>query len=124
MNNRIKNICILTILTLFLLMIKLIPVTCLFWKVTGIYCPTCGMTRAFYSILNFHFIEAFRYNILSIPFFIFIIISILVLIYEILTNRWSYIPSILKILSNKFVIFLIFICLLISFINNNLFISL
>ena len=62
MNNRIKNICILTILTLFLLMIKLIPVTCLFWKVTGIYCPTCGMTRAFKSLLSFDIMNAFWYH--------------------------------------------------------------
>lgn len=122
MKNRMKNICILAILTLFLLMIELIPVTCLFWQVTGIYCPTCGMTRAFHSILNFHLAEAFTYNILSIPLFIFIVFSVLVLVYEILMNKWSYIPNILKILSNKFIVAFIFILLFISFVNNNLFI--
>ena len=122
MKNRTKNICILAILALFLLMIELIPVTCLFFQVTGIYCPACGMTRAFHSILTFHFMEAFDYNILAIPLFIFISFSVFRLIYEIIMNKWSYIPSILKILSNKFIVAFIFILLFISFVNNNLFI--
>lgn len=122
MKNRTKNICILAILALFLLMIELIPVTCLFLQVTGIYCPACGMTRAFHFILTFHFIEAFDYNILAIPLFIFIFFSVVRLIYEIIMNKWSYIPNILKILSNKFIVAFIFILLFITFVNNNLFI--
>ena len=49
-------------LTLFLLVIKFIPVTCIFNQVTGIYCPACGMTRAFLSILHFDFKAAYQYN--------------------------------------------------------------
>lgn len=119
MRNRIKNICILTILTLFLLVIKFIPVTCIFKQVTGIYCPACGMTRAFNSILNLNFIDAFCYNILSIPLFIFIIFSFIVLIYETLVEKFEYIPKILKLLSNKFVLIIIFILIFISFLINN-----
>lgn len=121
MNNRMKNICILAVLTLFLLVIEMIPVTCLFLQVTGIYCPTCGMTRAFHSILAFDIINAFHYNILSIPLFIFIVVSSLILVYEIFINQFRYIPKLLEVLSNKFVITVIFIFLLISFILNNMF---
>lgn len=121
MKNRIKNICILAILTLFLLVIELVPVTCIFNQVTGIYCPACGMTRAFYSILNFNFIDAFCYNILSIPLFIFIISSLIILIYEVLLNKFEYIPKLLKLLSNKFVLILIFVMISISFILNNIY---
>lgn len=120
MNNRIKNILILTILLVFLLMIKLLPVACLFWQATGIYCPACGMTRAFHSIMSFNLIEAFQYNILSIPLFLFIIITILILIYEITFNKWNYIPFILKELSSKYVIIVIFSFMLLSMIINNL----
>jgi hypothetical protein len=43
---------------------------CIFNKVTGHYCPGCGMTRSIHSILRFQPIQAFRYNALSlvIPF--------------------------------------------------------
>ena len=50
--NRIKNFIILVILIIFLYTISILPVTCFFKSVTGIYCPACGMTRAFRSILN------------------------------------------------------------------------
>jgi len=123
MKNRIKNICILTILTLFLLVIKFIPVTCIFNQVTGISCPACGMTRAFYSILNFNFRDAFCYNILSIPLFIFIVSSFIILIYEVLLDKFEYIPKLLKLLSNKFVLVIIFIIIFISFIINNIYIK-
>lgn len=122
MQNRRKNIIILTILITFLLILSIIPATCLFKKVTGIYCPACGMTRAFYSIIyNFDLIQAFSYNILSIPLFIFIISSSFILIYEIITNKFNYIPKLLQLLSNKLVLTFIFIFVIISFIVNNIY---
>ena len=117
MNNRIKNILILTILLIFLLMIKLLPVACLFWQATGIYCPACGMTRAFHSVMSFNLIEAFQYNILSIPLFLF---TIIILLYEIIFNKWNYIPFILKKMSNKHFIIVILFYMLLSMIINNL----
>lgn len=124
MQNRRKNIIILTILITFLLILSIIPATCLFKKVTGIYCPACGMTRAFYSIIyNFDLIQAFSYNILSIPLFIFIVSSSFILIYEIITNKFNYIPKLLQLLSNKLVLAFIFIFVIISFIVNNIYIK-
>lgn len=119
MNNRMKNIYILVVLIIFLLIVEIVPVTCLFKQVTGIYCPTCGMTRAFHSIIFFNFRKAFSYNILSIPLFLFIVISSFILVYEIITNKFNYIPRLQKILSNKYVIFVILFLLIISFIINN-----
>ncbi len=123
MKNRIKNICILTILTLFLLVIEFVPVTCIFKQVTGIYCPACGMTRAFHSILNFNFRDAFCYNILSIPLFIFIVSSFIILIYEALVGKFEYVPKLLKFLSNKLILIIIFISIFISFVINNIYIK-
>lgn len=124
MQNRRKNIIILTILITFLLILSIIPATCLFKKVTGIYCPACGMTRAFYSIIyNFDLIQAFSYNILSIPLFIFIVSSSFILIYEIITNKFNYIPKLLQLLSNKLVLAFIFIFVIISFIINNIYLK-
>ena len=38
------------------------PVICLWRNLFGIQCPTCGMTRAFSSVLHGHFRAAFQYN--------------------------------------------------------------
>lgn len=35
---------------------------CLFYKITGIPCPSCGMTRCGESLAHFHLIDAFLYN--------------------------------------------------------------
>lgn len=42
---------------------------CLFNKLTGLYCPGCGMTRAIISFWHFDFISCFRNNML---FFVFL----------------------------------------------------
>ena len=116
--NRIKNFIILVILIIFLYTISILPVTCFFKSVTGIYCPACGMTRAFNSILKLDFISALSYNILSIPLFIFIVASIIMLIIDIIKNKFEYIPNVLKFLSKHYVSILIL--LFISFLFNNL----
>lgn len=39
-----------------------IPLPCVFYSVTGLYCPGCGAGRACYSILHGQFLNAFCYN--------------------------------------------------------------
>lgn len=39
---------------------------CVFNKITGFYCPGCGMTRAVNSIFNLKFYQAFRFNALIV----------------------------------------------------------
>ena len=120
--NRFKNIGVLFMLTLFLIFVKFIPVTCLIKTVTGIYCPACGMTRAFNHIIHFEFIDAFFQNILSIPLFVFIVVSIIMLLIDIIKNKFDYIPKLLNFFE-KYYVFII-ILIVTSFIYNNLFSSL
>ena len=119
MATREKNIWILIlfILIAFLLFVLNIPVTCIFKSVTGISCPSCGMTRAFLSILHFNFVDAFFLNVLSIPLFLFIIFSIIIMIIEIFKNKFEYIPKLIRFLGKYWYIFIIL--LTISFIWNN-----
>lgn len=35
---------------------------CVFRKVTGLYCPGCGMTRALYYFFRGHFFKSFMYH--------------------------------------------------------------
>ena len=44
---------------------------CIFYNITGVPCPGCGMTRAFVHLFQGHIAEAFRYHPLF-PFVIFI----------------------------------------------------
>lgn len=116
--NRLKNGLILLILISFLSLVAIMPVTCLFKTVTGISCPACGMTRAFEAILHFDFLEACYQNLLSIPLFLFLIFSVVMLLKDLIQNRFSYIPRLLFFFKND--AFVILLLLVISFIFNNL----
>lgn len=115
--NRLKNGLILTILISFLCFVAIMPVTCIFKTVTGIYCPACGMTRAIWSILHFDLLNACYQNMLSIPLFLFLILSVCMLIKDLVQNRFSYIPRVLHFFGKNAI--LILILLVISFIFNN-----
>ena len=49
-----------------------VGIPCLFYEITGYYCPGCGITRVLFSLLKLDFYQAFRYNPLI---FILIIIT-------------------------------------------------
>lgn len=95
-----------------------INLNCVFKTYFNVECPACGMTRAFYSILNFDFIHAFLYNILSIPLAIIVIISIFILIYDFITGNNRFLSGIKNFFTNYYI--LILTLLVISFIYNNI----
>lgn len=48
--------------------------TCVFHKLTGLYCPGCGSTRALYQLLHGNILDALHDNVmavLAIPFLIY-----------------------------------------------------
>lgn len=116
--NRLKNSIILIVLFSFLCLVLLMPVMCIFKSITGIFCPACGMTRAFMCILHFDFLGAVYNNILSLPFFIFILYTLIMLFKDFIKNEYTYIPSLLNFLSKYYIIILLL--LFISFVFNNL----
>lgn len=56
---------------------NLIP-ECVFHKITGYNCPGCGMTRASIALLNFHFMESIKYNIVIVYGFVCYVIFMVV----------------------------------------------
>lgn len=54
-----------------------IGIPCIFHKITGLYCPGCGITRAIFALLNLDFKQAIRNNILVVIVIPFIIIYII-----------------------------------------------
>lgn len=52
-----------------------ISVPCVFHKITGLYCPGCGISRMCLSLLRFDIAAAFHYNaaaLIALPFFVFL----------------------------------------------------
>lgn len=79
---------------------------CIFHKITGFYCPGCGISRMFISIAKFDFYQAFRYNplvfILLILFFIYVIIELIHFKkkgYYFKINKWLYIVLLVIVIS-------------------------
>ncbi len=46
---------------------------CIFYNITGVYCPSCGMTRAYNALLHLNIRQAFYYN----PMFILVPLALL-----------------------------------------------
>lgn len=76
------KIILLILAVLYLIVSKKIGIgiPCLFYKITGFYCPGCGISRMFISLLQLDFYQAFRHNalvfILLIGYIIYKIINI------------------------------------------------
>lgn len=72
----LKNLTIILLLGicyLILLTFTELSIPCLFNKITGLYCPGCGITRMCLAILQFDFVTAFHSNMalfILLPFLI------------------------------------------------------
>ena len=119
---RLINILIIGLFVLGFLLVFIfhVPMLCLIKQGIGIYCPTCGVTRSFYSIFNLDFISAIKYNILGIPLFIFFAISFVTILKDIILNEDKFLSNMNKILQNKFVITILFLLIILSTIVNNI----
>jgi len=70
---------------------------CLFHWLTGLQCPGCGMTRAFYAISHGQWLEALKLNIFSLALYTFFMGILLRDILYILTGRFLNVPRPLKL---------------------------
>lgn len=48
-------------------------IPCMFYKLTGIKCPGCGMTRAIHNLVNGNIKQAMWYNLMLIPLILMLI---------------------------------------------------
>jgi hypothetical protein len=48
-----------------------LPSICIFYDLTGLPCPGCGLTRSFVSFAHGHLLEALRWNIFGPPLWLF-----------------------------------------------------
>ena len=67
-----------------------IGIPCIFFELTGFYCPGCGATRAIASLIRLNPYQALRYNPLTI---ILLLPSIIYLIYKYIFNGKKRVPN-------------------------------
>ena len=60
------------------------PIPCIFHKITGLYCPGCGITRMFISIIRLKFIDAFHYNCFA---FILLVLFVILNLIKVITKK-------------------------------------
>lgn len=94
MKRRIFNLIsiLFLLILLFILYLYMINeynfyIPCMFKKITGFYCPGCGITRCLLALLKLDFYRAFRYNILVFILLPFLIFYVLYNIYLYITNK-------------------------------------
>lgn len=87
-HSKMKLILILiSFLIIYFILSELLDVgiPCLFYEITGYYCPGCGITRLLFSLLKLDFYQAFRYNPLV---FILIIITGIYLLVKFILKKF------------------------------------
>lgn len=86
-----------------------IGIPCMYYELTGLYCPGCGMTRATMSLLKLDFYQAVRYNAFSIVAIPLIALYAIGGTYAWLFNKPNFIDN--KIPSKVWIIFIIVLLL-------------
>ena len=87
-------------------------------NIFGFSCFGCGLTRGFVAILKLDFKSAVRYNILSIPLFIGILLYCCFLVIDFVYKK-EYIEKIERFLTRKYMyIFYLIIIVVVGILNN------
>ena len=94
MKKRIYKVIILTITAILILISYYFlnnkygfAIPCIIHKLTGFYCPGCGITRCLFSLIKGHIYEAFMYNQLVFILLPFILIYVIYETYLYITNQ-------------------------------------
>lgn len=108
------SIIILVLFAIYILLNN--NINCIFKTLFNIPCPGCGMTRAFRLILQLKIIEAFSYNILAVPLFIFIIFMLYLFISDVIKKENKLTDTLSKI-TNKYYKLIIILLIISEAIN-------
>ena len=119
MKKEIKKYLIIILILLIYFVIGKITgfyIPCPIHKITGLYCPGCGITRMFIYISKLDFYHAFRSNMLLFILFPFALLLFIDNLYSIVKNKRPYYQKI-----NNKVWYILIIILVIYGILRNIF---
>ena len=91
---------------------KVILPPCYFHKITGLSCPTCGLTRSFHAVSHLRFQEAFQLHLMGPVIYFALVFLSLKFLFEIVSGKEIQIkvnPLLLKIT------LFVFLCLWLEF---------
>ncbi len=71
-----RTLYVLATLLVAILGIHYLDVHCILWRITGIRCPGCGMTRALFSLLQGDLEAYLAYNAMALPMAIAVILEL------------------------------------------------
>ncbi len=112
-----KSLLILTLLLIAAIIFYIVRFPCLVVTLFDVNCPGCGMTHAIDSLLKLDIIGALKYNLLSVPLVIIVIISVILMIKDIILKKDTYFDLLIKIL-DKYKWLIIIVIVLNTIINN------
>ena len=88
---------------------------CIFYEITNLYCPGCGVTRMIFSILKLDFYQAFRFN----PFlFILSPFLLLYIVDAFLINLFGKKSFFINKISDNVYLFLLILAILFGVLRN------
>ena len=86
-----------------------LPESCLFKRITGIECPTCGLTRSFVSVSHFQLRRALRFNQAGVLVYLMILLQIPYRVYIIVKKENSAIDKRIELLSKTYLYLVILV---------------
>ena len=111
-----KKLVLLIILLAFgVLVVFVFDINCLFKTIFDFPCPGCGLTRGFRQLFQGNVLEATKYNILTIPIFLFLSFLGIFFIID-LIKKTNYMEKYLFIFKKHYILVILFV--LISYVIN------
>ena len=116
--NRVYKVIVLFVLLLFCFIFNnsTIIIPCFFKSLFHISCPMCGLTRSIRALLNGNISLSFYYNIFGFVVLIFLIINVILLLYDIIFNKKKL--EYLYTFIGNYYLFIIFLFLFYMILNN------
>ena len=106
---------LIILLAFGVLVVFVFDINCLFKTIFDFPCPGCGLTRGFRQLFQGNVLEATKYNLLTVPIFLFLSLLCILFIID-LIKKTNYMEKYLFIFKKYYILVILFV--LISYVIN------